>query len=135
MNNKCLRGRRRRAEGSGACALVSFEGATVDLIIFFFSAASAPLASLLASFFPLGLRGGGASSSAGRPLRVNSMSSRAAPQEVAAAAETAGAVQQERGPTGAFPLVLKKLMENPPRDACLGEGGGSVSGYTRPPQK
>ncbi|XP_070612151.1 thyrotroph embryonic factor isoform X1 [Erythrolamprus reginae] len=48
------------------------------------------------------------------------MSSRAAPQEVAAAAAgTAGAVQQERGPTGAFPLVLKKLMENPPRDARL----------------
>ncbi|ETE68595.1 Transcription factor VBP, partial [Ophiophagus hannah] len=55
------------------------------------------------------------------------MSSRAAPQEVAAATGTAGAVQQERGPTGAFPLVLKKLMENPPRDAPLGEGGGSVS--------
>uniref|UniRef100_A0A670XTQ3 Uncharacterized protein n=1 Tax=Pseudonaja textilis TaxID=8673 RepID=A0A670XTQ3_PSETE len=60
------------------------------------------------------------------------MSSRAAPQEVAAAAAaaaagTAGAVQQERGPTGAFPLVLKRLMENPPRDAPLGEGGGSVS--------
>lgn len=87
---------------------------------------SAPLASFLASFFPLGLQWG--SSSAGRPRHINSMSSRAAPQEVAAAAGTAGAVQQERGLTGAFPLVLKKLMENPPRDARLGEGGRSVSG-------
>ncbi|XP_015274668.1 PREDICTED: thyrotroph embryonic factor isoform X1 [Gekko japonicus] len=46
------------------------------------------------------------------------MSSRAAhPQE--AAAGTAGAAPRERGLAGAFPLVLKKLMENPPRDARL----------------
>ncbi|XP_062989667.1 thyrotroph embryonic factor isoform X2 [Elgaria multicarinata webbii] len=49
------------------------------------------------------------------------MSSRAAPQETAAVAAggTAAAAPQERGLTGAFPLVLKKLMENPPRDARL----------------
>ncbi|XP_033019463.1 thyrotroph embryonic factor isoform X1 [Lacerta agilis] len=45
------------------------------------------------------------------------MSSRAVHQE--AAAGTAGAAQQERGLAGAFPLVLKKLMENPPRDTRL----------------
>ncbi|XP_044310914.1 thyrotroph embryonic factor isoform X2 [Varanus komodoensis] len=47
------------------------------------------------------------------------MSSRAVPPEAAAAAATAAAAPQERGLTGAFPLVLKKLMENPPRDARL----------------
>lgn len=31
----------------------------------------------------------------------------------------------ERGLSGSFPLVLKKLMENPPRETRLGEGGGS----------
>uniref|UniRef100_A0A8D0H4Q5 TEF transcription factor, PAR bZIP family member n=1 Tax=Sphenodon punctatus TaxID=8508 RepID=A0A8D0H4Q5_SPHPU len=46
------------------------------------------------------------------------MSSRAPQQE--AAAGSAGAKQQERGGlAGAFPLVLKKLMENPPRDTRL----------------
>ncbi|XP_020643615.3 thyrotroph embryonic factor isoform X1 [Pogona vitticeps] len=47
------------------------------------------------------------------------MTTRTAPQEVAVAAAVAGAAQQERGLAGAFPLVLKKLMENPPRDARL----------------
>lgn len=53
------------------------------------------------------------------------MSSRPAHQEAAAveatvgAAGTAGAAQPELGLTGALPLVLKKLMENPPRDARL----------------
>ncbi|XP_053109619.1 thyrotroph embryonic factor isoform X2 [Hemicordylus capensis] len=53
------------------------------------------------------------------------MSSRAAHQEAAtvaaagAVAGTAGAAELERGLAGAFPLVLKKLMENPPRDTRL----------------
>ncbi|XP_066489349.1 thyrotroph embryonic factor isoform X2 [Tiliqua scincoides] len=42
------------------------------------------------------------------------MSGRPAHQEAAA-----GAAQPELGLTGALPLVLKKLMENPPRDARL----------------
>lgn len=35
-----------------------------------------------------------------------------------------GRAAGERGLPGSFPLVLKKLMENPPRGARLGEGGG-----------
>lgn len=34
-----------------------------------------------------------------------------------------GRAAGERGLPGSFPLVLKKLMENPPRGARLGEGG------------
>lgn len=34
-----------------------------------------------------------------------------------------GRAAGERGLPGSFPLVLKKLMENPPREARLGEGG------------
>lgn len=37
-----------------------------------------------------------------------------------------GRAAGERGLSGSFPLVLKKLMENPPREARLGEGGGVV---------
>ncbi|XP_032076767.1 thyrotroph embryonic factor isoform X2 [Thamnophis elegans] len=118
MNNKCLPGPRRRAEGRGACALVSSKGATVDLIIFFLFRGVRSIGVASRLLLPSGSPGGGgARAQPIGPLRVNSMSSRAAPQEVAA--DTAGAVQQERGPTGAFPLVLKKLMENPPRDSRL----------------
>lgn len=35
-----------------------------------------------------------------------------------------GRAAGERGLSGSFPLVLKKLMENPPRETRLGEGGG-----------
>lgn len=35
-----------------------------------------------------------------------------------------GRAAGERGLPGSFPLVLRKLMENPPREARLGEGGG-----------
>ncbi|KAH0616847.1 hypothetical protein JD844_028271 [Phrynosoma platyrhinos] len=45
------------------------------------------------------------------------MSSRTAPQEPTAGNAVTAASQQERGLAGAFPLVLKKLMENPPREA------------------
>lgn len=34
-----------------------------------------------------------------------------------------GRAAGERGLSGSFPLVLKKLMENPPRETRLGEGG------------
>lgn len=59
------------------------------------------------------------------------MSSLPAHQEAAVeatvgAAGAAAAAQPELGLTGALPLVLKKLMENPPRDARLGEGDGSA---------
>lgn len=37
-----------------------------------------------------------------------------------------GRAAGERGLPGSFPLVLKKLMENPPREARLGEGGASA---------
>lgn len=50
---------------------------------------------------------------------AGSMPGRAAHQE-AAAGSAGAATQPERGLAGAFPLVLKKLMENPPRDARLG---------------
>uniref|UniRef100_A0A8C3SP18 Uncharacterized protein n=1 Tax=Chelydra serpentina TaxID=8475 RepID=A0A8C3SP18_CHESE len=54
------------------------------------------------------------------------MPGRAARQEAAAgSAGAAASAQQERSLAGAFPLVLKKLMENPPRDARLGEGGSA----------
>lgn len=47
----------------------------------------------------------------------------------------AGRAGGERGLPGSFPLVLKKLMENPPREARLGEGRGLAVGgacfYTR----
>jgi hypothetical protein len=36
-----------------------------------------------------------------------------------------GRTAGERGLPGSFPLVLKKLMENPLREARLGEEGGS----------
>ncbi|XP_019344851.1 thyrotroph embryonic factor isoform X2 [Alligator mississippiensis] len=49
---------------------------------------------------------------------AGSMPGRAAHQE-AAAGSAGAATQPERGLAGAFPLVLKKLMENPPRDARL----------------
>lgn len=35
-----------------------------------------------------------------------------------------GRAAGEKGLPGSFPLVLRKLMENPPREARLGEGGG-----------
>ncbi|TFK07275.1 granzyme G-like [Platysternon megacephalum] len=48
------------------------------------------------------------------------MPGRAARQEAAAgSAGAAASAQQQRSLAGAFPLVLKKLMENPPRDARL----------------
>ncbi|XP_050810702.1 thyrotroph embryonic factor isoform X1 [Gopherus flavomarginatus] len=48
------------------------------------------------------------------------MPGRAARQEAAAgSAGAAASAQQERSLAGTFPLVLKKLMENPPRDARL----------------
>lgn len=37
-----------------------------------------------------------------------------------------GRAAGERGLPGSFPLVLKKLMENPPREARLGEERGSA---------
>lgn len=40
----------------------------------------------------------------------------------------AGRAAGERGLPGSFPLVLKKLMENPPREARLGEGRGQPRG-------
>ncbi|XP_040410212.1 thyrotroph embryonic factor isoform X3 [Cygnus olor] len=70
-------------------------------------------------------------SPAGARRPAGSMPGRAAHQEAAAAAAggaeptaaggSAGAAgrQEQRGLPGAFPLVLKKLMENPPRDARL----------------
>lgn len=81
------------------------------------------------------------------------MPGRAAHQEAAAAAAAGGpeptaaggsagaaAQQEQRGLAGAFPLVLKKLMENPPREARLGErgsararGGGGGGGSARHP--
>lgn len=36
-----------------------------------------------------------------------------------------GRAAGERGLSGSFPLVLKKLMENPPRETRLGEGGAA----------
>lgn len=72
------------------------------------------------------------------------MPGRAAHQEAAAAAAggaeptaaggSAGAAaqQEQRGLAGAFPLVLKKLMENPPREARLGERGGGGSAQRSP---
>lgn len=63
------------------------------------------------------------------------MPGRAAHQEAAAAggpeptaaggSAGAAAQQEQRGLAGAFPLVLKKLMENPPREARLGERGSA----------
>lgn len=38
-----------------------------------------------------------------------------------------GRAAGERGLSGSFPLVLKKLMENPPRETRLGEGGGGAA--------
>lgn len=50
-----------------------------------------------------------------------------------------GRAAGERGLPGSFPLVLKKLMENPPREARLGEGGsarpgGGTSAGAGPPE-
>lgn len=39
-----------------------------------------------------------------------------------------GRAAGEKGLPGSFPLVLKKLMENPPREARLGEGGVRAHG-------
>ena len=42
-----------------------------------------------------------------------------------------GRTTGERGLPGSFPLVLKKLMENPPREARLGAGWGSARAWGR----
>ena len=42
-----------------------------------------------------------------------------------------GRTTGERGLPGSFPLVLKTLMENPPREARPGEGRGSARAWGR----
>lgn len=74
---------------------------------------------------------------------AGSMPGRAAHQEAAAAggpeptaaggSAGAAAQQEQRGLAGAFPLVLKKLMENPPREARLGERGSARHLPASPP--
>lgn len=70
-----------------------------------------------------------AGSMPGRAAHQEAAAAGGAAAEPTAAGGSAGAVAQQpeqQGLAGAFPLVLKKLMENPPRDARLGERAGAA---------
>lgn len=73
----------------------------------------------------------------GRAAHQEAAAAAGGPEPTAAGGSAGAAAQQERrGLAGAFPLVLKKLMENPPREARLGERGGALGGggsARRPP--
>lgn len=65
----------------------------------------------------------------GRAAHQEAAAAAGGPEPTAAGGSAGAAAQQERrGLAGAFPLVLKKLMENPPREARLGERGGARGG-------
>lgn len=69
----------------------------------------------------------------GRAAHQEAAAAAGGPEPTAAGGSAGAAAQQERrGLAGAFPLVLKKLMENPPREARLGERGGAAGARGAP---
>lgn len=71
----------------------------------------------------LGVRAGEAKRTSGAQGTMSDAGGGKKPPVEPQAGPGPGRAAGERGLSGSFPLVLKKLMENPPRETRLGEGG------------